>query len=189
MNIFSTLLQGDSAYWNDDPVTDSYGKRYDSGSYVLSYVIAGPLASPLTLTAVANGTGWTTTLTAAQSATLQPGTYWWQAVITASGVRVTAGSGEFTIETNLAQLSGAYNGSTMAEKALADAEQALATFQTSGGKIKKYTIGMRTTEYQTQADLMIVVNYWRMRVANEGAASQIAQGLGNPRKMFVRFNP
>lgn len=187
MNIFSTLLQGDSAYWNDDPVEDSYGKRYDSGSYTLAYIIAGPVASPLTLNAVANGIGWTTTLTAAQSAALQPGTYWWQAVITGTGVRITAGSGEFTIEANLAQVTGAYNGSSFAEQALADAETALASFQTSGGKIKKYTIGMRTTEYQTQADLMIVVNYWRMRVANEGAAKQIAQGLGNPRKMFVRF--
>ena len=71
MNIFSTLISGDSATWNDGAFSDAQGKRYDS-SYTLQYSLRGPVA--LTLTAVANGLGWTTTLTPTQSATLTPGT-------------------------------------------------------------------------------------------------------------------
>jgi len=187
MNIFSSLPKGDSAYWHDEPVSDSQGKSYDSGAYALAYILAGPIATPLTLTAVADGNGWKTTLTATDSASLVPGKYWWQAVLTRTGERVSAGQGELTITANLGAVTGTFDGRSIAEKALADAETALASFQASGGKIKRYTIGSRTMEFHALAELLQVISYWRARVLGEQGASQIAQGLGNPRKLFVRF--
>lgn len=187
MNIFGTLPQGDSAVWLDDPVTDSQGVLYTSAGYALSYILAGPVAAPVTLIAVANATGWKTTLTPTVSATLPAGTYWWSAVLTAAGVRVTAGSGELTITQNLATITGTYDGRSAAERALADAEAALATFRSSQGRVKAYSIGSRHMQFQDDQQILAVISYWRAKVVSEGAASKIAQGLGNPRNLFTRF--
>ena len=187
MNIFPSLLQGDSTYWYDEPYSDANGKIYNSNNYALTYVLAGPIATPLVLTAGQNGTGWLTSITPVQSGSLGVGQYWWQAVLTATNERVTIGEGELEILVNLANAGANYDGRSQAEKALSDAEAALSTFQNTGGKIKKYTIGSRHMEFQTIVDLMLIVNYWKMAVDSERAASQIAQGLGNPKKLFVRF--
>ena len=187
MNIFSELLQGDSAAWHDDPFTDAQSRTLTSATYTLTYIIAGPIAAPLSIIAASDGPGWKTTLSAANSATLAPGKYWWSAVLTAAGERITAGSGELIIDINLANAGANYDGRTTAEKALADAESALATFRTTRGRTKKYTIGMRTMEFDSAADILAEISFWRMKVNNEQAADKIAQGLGNPRKMFVRF--
>ncbi|MDD5247824.1 MAG: hypothetical protein PHY45_02495, partial [Rhodocyclaceae bacterium] len=121
------------------------------------------------------------------SAGLTPGKYWWTAALTAAGERITAGRGELIIEADLADLTPPYDGRSQAEIALSDAETALASFKASGGKIKRYTIGSRTMEFQAITDIMQVVSYWRIKVSNEQSRRQIAQGLGDPRKLFVRF--
>lgn len=187
MNIFSNLLQGDSTAWHDDPFTDSQSRTLTSSAYTLTYTIAGPIAAPLQLTAAADGPGWKTTLSAANSAALATGKYWWSAVLTSGSERITAGQGELTISVNLANAGANFDGRSLAEKALSDAESALANFRTSKGRTKKYTIGSRTMEFDSSAEILAEISYWRMRVNSEQAASQIAQGLGNPRKLHVRF--
>lgn len=180
-------MAGDSRTWHDDPVTDNNGRVLTSGSYTLTYYIAGlGLATPLALTAASDGPGWKTTITTAQSAVLPFGNYSWKASVAGSGERITVGEGELIIEQDFSTAAN-YDGRSVAEKALADAEAALATFRSTHGRTKKYTIGMRTMEFDTAGDILTEISFWRMRVANENAGNQIAQGLGNPRKMFVRF--
>ena len=36
-------------------------------------------------------------------------------------------------------------------------------------------------------EILKEISYWKMCIGNDQAAAQIAQGLGNPRKLFVRF--
>lgn len=81
------LRQNETAYWQDVPYTDKFNNQYDSGTYSLTYVFGGPSAAPVSVNAVPSATnvagqGWITTLTAAQAASLVPGIYKWQAVLT-----------------------------------------------------------------------------------------------------------
>lgn len=191
MNIFGEIQQGDSATWNDDAVTlgDPSGElsvNYTSAGYALKYELRGP-GAPLTLTAAVNGSGWTTTLTPAQSAGLTPGTWWWAAFFSATGVRITAGKGEFLVTPDISATVGTFDGSTTAETALKAAEAALASFTSSNGKIKKYTIGSRSMEFATVPEILQVISYWKARVLTEQSAKSVAQGLGDPRRLFVRF--
>lgn len=185
MNIFSQLQQGDSAYWDDDPFVDVNNVLYDSAGYTLTYELRGPVT--LTLNAVAQGQGWRTTLGTTASSTLTQGLYSWAAYAKAAGVRITAGTGELTITPDLSAVTGVYDGRSAAEIALAAAELAAATFKSTGGLIKSYTIGGRTMQFQDAAQILSIISYWRARVINEQHAKSIANGLGDPRRLLVRF--
>ncbi len=183
----ANLTAGDSANWTDDPFLADDGTRLDSGKYALKYELRGG-AAPLTLNAVANGQGWKTTITPIQSAALAAGVWFWAAIITATGERITVARGEISVAQDLAAVtSQTFDGKSTAEKALLDAESALANLHASGKKTKKYTIGTRNAEYYTAPELIAAISYWRIRVANERAAKSISDGLGDPRNLKVRF--
>jgi hypothetical protein len=96
--------------------------------------------------------------------------------------------GEISVAQDLAGIhSPGFDGRSSAEKALNDAELALANLTSSGKKTKKYTIGTRQAEYYTAAELIQAISYWRIRVTNERAAKSISDGLGDPRNLMVRF--
>ncbi len=185
MKIPSVLIAGDSAQWDDDPCLVN-GVRATSADYALTYSLRGP--ATLDLTGAANGNGWRTSITPTQAAGLPPGAYWWSAALTATGQRITVGRGEFSVAANLASvIAPGYDGRSVAEIAMADAEAALANLTASGQRMKSYSIGSRTAQYYTAVELIAAISYWRIRVKNERAASQIAQGLGDPRNLNVRF--
>lgn len=185
MNIPLSLTSGDSASWVDCAWTDASGVRHTSADWALKYEIRGP--AQVTLNAVADGDGWKTTLSIADSATLTPGTYIWGAYLSKTGERITVGSGNLVVAADLSTINTPQDVRSVAEKALADCEAALANFSATGGKIKRYMIQGRETEFQTLADLTKVLQYWKIRVRNERAALSIQNGNGDPRKLLVRF--
>lgn len=185
MKIPQTLTVGDTSSWTDDPLSID-GVRYASDLYTLTYELRG--AAKATFVAVANGGGWKTTLSVGQAAALVAGSYVWAAYLSATNFRLTAGTGELVVAPDLAGVTAStYDGRSVAEKALADAESALASFKASGGKIKRYAIGQRQMEFASIGELLQVIGYWKAKVFNEQAAKDIANGLGNPRNLMVRF--
>lgn len=185
MNIPSTLRVGDTTSWRDEPLLID-NARVDSSMYTLKHILAGPTA-PVTLTATADGTGWKTQLTITQADALVAGEYSWQAIIETVNERITVGSGQLTVLPNLASAAQGFDGRTLAEKALADAEAALANYRATGGKIKSYTIGMRAMTFMDSSSILQEINYWKLRVSHEKAQQRIKNGLGNPRNLRVRF--
>lgn len=187
MPIPANITAGDSATWTDSPFTAADGSRLDAGKYSLSYELRGA-GAPATLHAVASGQGWSTTLSTTVSAALTAGVWFWAAILTATGERITVARGEISVAQDISAVtSTAFDGRSVAEKALSDAESALANLTTSGKKTKKYTIGTRQAEYYTAAELIQAISYWRIKVSNERAAKSISDGLGNPKNMMVRF--
>lgn len=184
MNIFSKLQQGDSASWDDYPFQDSTGKSYDSSVYALKYEIRGP--AQLTLNAVADGNAWKTTLSLVDSATLVPGTYYWAAYATAAGERVTAGKGTFVIEADLAVAGANYDGRSDAEKTLASINSQLLA-RANGDFVTEYAIGDRSLKKEPTAELLAMKSRFEAIVRAERQAQSIANGLGNPRRVMVRF--
>ena len=185
MNIPSTLRVGDTTSWRDEPLLVD-GVRVDSSMYTLKHILVGPSA-PLTLTAVEDGGGWKTQLTVVQADALVAGEYSWQAVIETAGERLTVGNGQLSVLPNLANAAQGFDGRTVAEKALADAEAALANYRANGGKIKSYTIGMRAMTFADSSQILQEINYWKTRVSHEKAQQRVKNGLGNPRNLQVRF--
>ena len=185
MNIPGQITAGDSAIWDDTDIVFA-GKRYTSAGASLKYCLRGP--SALDLPATANGLGWTTSLAAATSSTLQAGQYTWVAVLTLSiAGRATVASGTLTVLPDLTAQAAGYDKRTQAEKALADAKAALANLTSSGQKRKKYTVGIRSAEYYTAKELLDAISYWTSIVANERAQESIRNGFGDPRNALVRF--
>ncbi|RCS59725.1 hypothetical protein [Parvibium lacunae] len=186
-NLPATLVAGDSLSWTDDVYVDDNNKSYTSATYTLTYYFRGPGAG-INVAAVANGSGWKTTLTAPNSAPMAAGQWFYVAVLSnQAGERVTISSGQIEVTPDLTRIDTPYDGRSLAEKALADAEAALASFKSTQGKIKRYTIADRTMEFASVPELLQLINYWKVRVNSERTAKQIANGLGDPRRLLVRF--
>jgi hypothetical protein len=186
MKILKTLTAGDSARWDDDAWFDTQSRlRMTSTEWNLGYELRG--ATQLSLAAVANGDGWRTSITLAQSATLTAGTYVWGAYLYKAGERKTIGGGTLLVTADLVSLVTSIDSRSVAVKALADCEAALSQFTGSGGKVKSYTIGTRQTEFHSLADIMALRTFWQKRVNAETARQSLANGRGNPRRLLASF--
>ena len=190
LNIPAQIIIGDTVTWLTDdlagldPLT-GLSTTYTNDLYTLSWALRGAVA--LSLTAVASGTGYRTTITSVQSTTLTAGNYFWQAFVTKTGNRVTIGSGQSQVVSNLAVGTDAYDGRLEVEKML-DAVTAAIQARLTGGAVLKYQIKGRDLERDPIPDLILLRDRLKVEVSRAKAADKIAQGLGDPRRLFVRFN-
>lgn len=186
MRIPDKLSSGDSITWKDDASRDNLGNAVTSGDWALAYYIRG--AQALTVNSVASGNGWQTTITAAQSGALAAGLYYWQAVASKGDDRITLGSGQITVLANLA-----YTGSPTAYDGRSEAEQILDAINTEikarlqGGATIEYSIGNRSLRKEPMSELLALQARYRTIVVRQRQAQSIANGLGNPRSLYVRF--
>jgi hypothetical protein len=189
VNIPSSLRAGDTIQWRDVPGVDNLGNAIDSGSWSLSYFLRTNTASEgATVVGTAYGTGWEFTIAAATSTGFDAGQWFWQAVATKTGSTVTLGAGQLQV---LAALSytgtpGAVDGRSQAQQDL-DAVQAAIRAMISGGAVAEYSIGTRRLKKMEIADLLQLEGKLKAEVKREQAAALIANGLGNPFNLFVRF--
>ena len=58
----------------------------------------------------------------------------------------------------------------------------------AGGAVQEYKIGNRNLKRYDLPDLIQLEGRLKAEVKREDQAELIANGLGNPRNMFVRFN-
>ena len=189
MRIHSTIRAGDSIVWRDDPAVDYLGDAVTSASYSLSYFLRTNTASEgATVTATAYGTGWQSAISATTSAAFDAGTWYWQAIATAGATKVTLGSGQLEVlaALNYTGTPGALDGRSQAQQDL-DAVSAAIRSMIAGGGVQKYTIGSRSVEKMTLSDLLTLESRLKAEVARELKAEMVANGLGNPHAMFVRF--
>jgi len=188
----ASLTAGDSASWLDLPFGDPLGASVDSSSYALAYSFRGPIASAqVDLTGTASGTGWQFTLTTVQTAAFNtgaaPAKWFWSAYASKTGVRLTAGQGTLLVKPNLAGITGAvYDGSSPNEQILKAIDTEIAA-RISGGATVEYTIGTRSLKKEPMAALLELQTRYRTKVARERRAQAIANGLGNPSRLGVRF--
>ena len=189
MNIPSSLRAGDTVQWRDAPGTDNLGNVIDSGSWSLSYYLRTNTASEgATVVGTAYGTGWEFTIAAGTSTGFDAGQWYWQAVATKTGSTVTMGSGQLTVLRSLSYTGspGAVDGRSQAQQDL-DAVQAAIRAIVAGGVAKEYTIGNRNLKKYDMADLLQLEAKLKAEVKREQMADLIANGLGNPHNLFVRF--
>ena len=81
----------------------------------------------------------------------------------------------------------AYDGRSQVKKDL-EAVQLQSEHLIAGGAVQEYKIGNRNLKRYDLPDLIQLEGRLKAEVKREEQAELIANGLGNPRNMFVRFN-
>lgn len=189
MKIPAQIRAGDTIKWRDDAGVDNLGNEISSSTWTLTYFLRTNTASEgATVVGVAYGTGWEFTIAAAISADFDAGEWYWQAQATSGSDKVTLGAGQLQV---LAALSytgtpGAVDGRSQVQQDL-DAVQAAIRAIVAGGVAKEYTIGNRNLKKYDMADLLQLEAKLKAEVKREQMAELIANGLGNPHNLFVRF--
>ena len=189
MNIPSEIRAGDTIQWRDVAGVDNLGNAVSSSDYTLTYWLRYNAASEgATVVGTAYGTGWQFSIAAATSVNFDAGTWYWQAVATKTGSTITLGSGQSTVlaALNYSGTPGALDGRSQAQKDL-DAVQAAIRAILSGGVTKEYTIGNRSLKKYDLTDLLALETKLKADVNREQKAQLMANGLGNPFNLFVRF--
>lgn len=187
------LTAGDTAQWLQAAFTGPQAQAIDAGAWALTYSLRGPVpGGNLDLAGTPQGSGWAFTLSSAQSAALNPGpavlTWHWQACATQPEARVTVGAGVLRVEPSLAGLApgAAFDGRSRAEQDL-EAIRAEMTARIHGGATVEYTIGSRSLKKEPMSELIAMEQRCLRIVASERRAAAVAQGLGDPGHVFVRF--
>lgn len=168
----------------DFPATDGWTLVYQ---FVPKF--STPVQAPITVTATTYETtdyrvqeGPTTT------ADWEAGDYSWFSYVTKSGARQTVGSGLLEIKADPAALAQGHDARSGAERALDDANAALANFSATGGRVKSYSIAGRSMEFDAAADILQLISYWKGEVLRERAAKAKRDGLADPRRYYVRMS-
>jgi hypothetical protein len=186
MKIPATARNLDTITWTDEPTSSGI----NAATHLLRYYLRGATAGAgETLTGSASGNGWSFTWAVNESITVTT-SYAWQAVAEAlsGGALTTLGSGTIQLLPSLAYSGSptAFDSRTQAQKDL-DAVQAAIRTRISGGAVAEYTIGNRRLKRMEMTDLLMLESRLKAEVARERAAEMIANGMGNPRSLFVRF--
>ncbi len=182
----ATLTSGDTVTWTDAPIL-LQGETYTAAGYTLTYALRGA-DGPVDVVGVVEGIGWRFTLSAVQASALGAGTWYWTKKLTATNFQITAGRGELTVLADLsANAAGGYDGRSQARQDL-DAVEAVIRARTSGGAVIEYTIGNRSLKKESLAALLALRTQLHIRCRNESVNASLANGLGDPRTLYARFN-
>ena len=189
MPIPATIRAGDTVSWVEPSRLDLSDNAATSALWTFSTFLRFNAASEgatVTGTARSDG-GWDMTIAAGTSAGFDVGRWSFQSRISYSGTVITVEAGSFDVLANL-YYSGspaAFDGRSQAEKDLDAVQTAIRALVSKGAKA--YTIGSRRFEAADLGQLMEREAQLKAIVAREKAAEKVAQGLGDPRNLFVRF--
>jgi len=190
VNIPSEIRAGDTVKWRDDPTTDVFGNDIKSDAWTLKYFLRTNSSSE---GHIATGSvyqqGWEFTISATDSADFDAGTWYFQAIAEKGTEKITLGSRRLTVNAAL-EYSGtpsAFDGRSQAKKDLEAVQTAIRTLL-AGGAVQEYRIGNRNLKRYELSDLIQLEGRLKAEVKREEQAELMANGLGNPRNMFVRFN-
>ena len=190
MNIPSEIRAGDTIQWKDAAGVDNLGNTVGSGAYTLTYYLRTNTASEgHTVAGTQDGSqDWLFTISATDSANFDAGEWFWQAIATKTGSTITLGSGQLKVLASLSYSGtpGAFDGRSQVEKDL-DAVQAAIRTIISGGAVKQYSIGNRNLQKYDLPDLLALETKLKAELKREQRAQLMANGLGNPFNLFVRF--
>lgn len=177
-----TLIVGDTL----DFIT-SVPSYLATAGYTLTYRLVPRISgTPISLTATASGSDYRITATPATTAGWAAGEYSWSAYVTKSGERHTVDSGLVTLQVDPGAVTS-FDGRSQAQRALADAQTALANFSATGGRVKRYQIAGREMEFDAAGDILKLISYWKGEVQRENAANAKREGLPDPRRIQIRM--
>lgn len=175
--------------WRDEPSTDVFGNAITSADWTLTYYLrTNTNHEGATVVGTAYGSGWEFLIAQGTTTDFDAGTWYWQAEATKAGEHITLGAGQLTVLAGMSYTGqpSAFDGRSQAQKDLESVQAAIRSLM-SGGAVQEYKIGMRSLKRYELADLLALESKLKSDVVREQKAAMIANGLGNPHNVFVRF--
>ena len=191
MPIPSKIRQGDFVQWDIPSYQDHFGNSISSPDWSVTYYLrtnTAPVGATVTSTAFNDGFKFSIASNITQ--TFVDGDWFYQAVADKSGAeKQTIISGTFKVLKSLAYTGTPFNydGRLQVEKDLELVETAIRNI-VSGGAIQEYKIGTRNAKKYELSELLVLKSQLKVELVREKQAETIANGLGNPRATFVRFD-
>ena len=189
MSIPASFRSGSTIKWRDDAVSDPFGEPMQStDGWSLKYYIRTNAALGHTATGTEFGTGWEFTISATSTASLTAGDYFWQSEASKGAEKYEIGTGQLEILQSLTYTGNAtaINDKSQIQQDLEAIQSAIRTL-VSGGVVKEYSIGGRSLKKYELSDLMTLESRYKFQLKREQKAQDIANGLGNPHQILVRF--
>ena len=178
------FYQGDLTSWIESRV-------HPDATAVRVWFRAAAAGAGVEAVATDTADGWRVTLTAQTTTAMAAGAWELQIVSTVNGAPLTTGRGSLTVRKSLAfsGTAGAFDDRSQAQKDLEAVEEAIRALTTGAQEYQIGSLGNGGRKV-VRADLAELIK-WRDRlkaeVAREKRAEMIAQGLGDPRRLYVRF--
>tara|TARA_B100001250_G_scaffold403875_1_gene419000 strand:+ start:7 stop:597 length:591 start_codon:yes stop_codon:yes gene_type:complete len=184
------IRAGDLVQWRDGPTTDTFGEPIDSANWTVTYYLRTNVAAEgAIVTSTVYQDGWQFSIPAATTAGFDVGDWYFQSVADKSGSeKQTLLTGRFEVLASLSYSGSplAFDGRSSAQKDLDSVESAIRSLLTNG-VVQEYKIGNRTAKKYDLSELLVLKAALKAEVVREQAADKIANGLGNPRAVHVRF--
>ena len=191
MTFPTTVRAGDYVQWRIPASQDVFGNSISSPDWSVVYYLrtnTGPLGATINSSAYVDGFQFT--IASNVTATFTAGNWFYQAVANKSGAeKQTIYTGQFEVLESL-EYSGTavnYDGRSQVEKDLEVIQTAIRTI-ISGGAVQEYKIGTRSAKKYELSELLALESRYKAELVREKQGEMIANGLGNPRATFVRFN-
>lgn len=172
----ATVIAGDTISWTKT-LSD-----YPAPTWVLSYSLTKD-GQKFSITGSASGSDHAISVDATTSGAWEPGRYSWFAHVTSGAVRKTVERGEMIVEPNPA--SQTFDPRTKARIMLDNVEAYLA--DPNNLTAANYSMGGRSLSRWSRGELLAERDKLTLEVRGEQQAARIAAGLGNPRRIYVRF--
>lgn len=188
MNIPKQIYAGTTVKWRDDGATGPLDESITSADWTLTYYLRFNHAHEgHTVAGTSYGTGWEFSISATDSAGFDAGDWYFYAEASKGSEKFTLGSGRLEVFASLAYTGqpDAFDGRTQAEQDLDAVTTAIR--QIVSDKVKSYTIAGRSFTKIDMPDLVLRESQLKAIVARERKAAMIANGLGDPHSLYVRF--
>tara|TARA_R100001079_G_C4399616_1_gene130835 strand:+ start:76 stop:660 length:585 start_codon:yes stop_codon:yes gene_type:complete len=190
MTFPSPIRAGDYVQWRIPANQDVFGNSISSPDWSVIYYLrtnTGPLGA--TINSSAYNDGFQFTIASNVTATFTAGDWYYQAVANKSGEqKQTLYTGSFEVLKTLEYTGNPlnYDGRSQVQKDLETIQGAIRNI-IGGGVVQEYKIGTRSAKKYELSELLALESRYKAELIREKQAVMIANGLGNPRQTFVRF--
>ena len=190
MTFPSPIRAGDFIQWNIPASQDYYGNSISSPDWSVVYYLrtnTGPVGA--TISSSVYNDGFKFEIASNVTATFTEGDWYYQAIANKSGAeKQTIYTGSFKVLKSLEFAGTAlnYDGRTQLQKDL-DTIQAAIRNIINGGLVQEYKIGTRSAKKYELSELLALESRYKAELIREKQGEMMANGLGNPRQTFVRF--
>ncbi|HRZ02164.1 MAG TPA: hypothetical protein P5024_11455 [Burkholderiaceae bacterium] len=174
------IIAGDT--FNPAPtVTPDYPA---TAGWVLTYRLVPQTAGlpVITLTCSAAGADHQPNAAASVTKLWQPGPYTWASYVERAGESYALEQGQLTILPDPRTMAAGVDGRSVAQRALEQLRAALSTYSASQGTVAEYEIAGRRMKFRAAEDIIKLIAYWEVQVANE---ERIAAGATPARRRIL----
>lgn len=187
----SKIRAGDFIQWKLNATNDVYGNPISSPDWTVSYFLRTNKSKVGTsVQSTPDGNDFKFEIPSTTTEQFGDGDWFYQAVANKSGnQKQTIATGKFIVLPSL-EFTGTtpkpFDGRSDTRKTLDLIEKAIDDIVANGG-VQEYKIGTRSAKKYELGELYILRTKYLAQLRLEEQAETMANGLGNPRAMFVRF--